>query len=86
MILNKGNPLSKKLLEAIEKANQTITDQVQYKQQEAKQLVALLDMIQAVGGLFVILLGLALAWLIIRSIKRAISDIAHQIGSVAVSQ
>lgn len=86
LILNKGNPLSKKLLEAIEKANQTITDQVQYKQQQAKQLVALLDMIQAVGGLFVILLGLALAWLIIRSIKRAISDIAHQIGSVAVSQ
>lgn len=86
LILNKGNPLSKKLLEAIEKANQTITDQVQYKQQEAKQLVALLDLIQAAGGLFVILLGLALAWLIIRSIKRAISDIAHQIGSVAVSQ
>lgn len=86
LILNKGNPLSKKLLEAIEKANQTITDQVQYKQQQAKQLVALLDMIQAVGGLFVILLGLALGWLIIRSIKRAISDIAYQIGSVAVSQ
>lgn len=86
LILNKGNPLSKKLLEAIEKANQTITDQVQYKQQEAKQLVALLDLIQAAGGLFVILLGLALAWLTIRSIKRAISDIAHQIGSVAVSQ
>jgi methyl-accepting chemotaxis protein len=86
LILNKGNPLSKKLLEAIEKANQTITDQVQYKQQEAKQLVALLDLIQAAGGLFVILLGLSLAWLIIRSIKRAISDIAHQIGSVAVSQ
>lgn len=86
LILNKGNPLSKKLLEAIEKANQTITDQVQYKQQQAKQLVALLDLIQAAGGLFVILLGLALAWLIIRSIKRAISDIAHQIGSVAVSQ
>ncbi len=86
LILNKGNPLSKKLLEAIEKANQTITDQVHYKQQQAQQLVMLLDTVQVLGGLFVILLGLVLAWLIIRSIKGAISDMAHQIGSVAVSQ
>jgi hypothetical protein len=32
LILNKCNPLSKKLLEAIDKTNQTITEQVQQKQ------------------------------------------------------
>ncbi|MBP7900921.1 MAG: methyl-accepting chemotaxis protein, partial [Gammaproteobacteria bacterium] len=86
LMLNKGNPLSKRLLDGIEKANQTITEQVLKKQQEAKDLALFLDRIQVVGGLFVILLGLGLAWLIIRSIKSAIGDIANRIGSVAVSQ
>jgi methyl-accepting chemotaxis protein len=49
-------------------------------------MTALQDTIQLVGGLLAILLGLSLAWLTIHSIKRAIKDIAHQIGSVALSQ
>lgn len=86
LILKQGNPLSKELLGAIDQANQKISKQVKAQQTEAAAFTALLESIQILGGLLVILLGLAVALFIIRSIKTAISDIAERIGSVATTQ
>jgi len=85
-LLNKGNPLAKKLLGSIDQANAKITEQVKSKQQKAVELTELLETLQIVGGILIMLAGLLVAWLFIRAIKANISELANRISAIAKAQ
>ncbi len=86
LLLKKGTPVSSELLNALSDTINDMTAQVEASKQRSDDLVSTIETVQAISSIIGILLGLILAWFIIRSVKSAISGISDTISAIAISQ